>query len=109
MGVISVRNVAERKREIGMMRSIGFSKIEVIASVLLELFVLGLIGLVLGVTNGLLINVGFSSLSDAPLVIPWDTILIYLAFIASVAFLAGAIPGWTASRIPPSEALRYVG
>ncbi|UCD96208.1 MAG: FtsX-like permease family protein, partial [Candidatus Bathyarchaeota archaeon] len=45
LAVISIRNVAERKREIGMMRAIGFPRTQVMLSVLLELVVLGLIGL----------------------------------------------------------------
>ena len=109
MSVIAIRNVAERKREIGMMRAIGFPKSQVMLSVLLELFVLGAIGLVIGVSNGLIINIGLANLSNNTIVIPWDTISLYLGFIAFVAFLSGAFPGWIAARIPASEALRYTG
>jgi ABC-type antimicrobial peptide transport system permease subunit len=109
MAVISVRNVSERKREIGMMRAIGFPRTQVMLSVLLELVVLGVIGLVIGVANGLLISVGFANMQSATLVIPWNDLGIYLGFITLIALAAGAIPGWFASRIPPAEALRYVG
>jgi ABC-type antimicrobial peptide transport system permease subunit len=71
MGVISVRNVVERKREIGMMRAIGFPRKQVMLSVLLELVVLGIIGLVIGVINGLLVSVGFANLQGNPVIIPW--------------------------------------
>ncbi|OLS21829.1 MAG: ABC transporter permease YtrF precursor [Candidatus Heimdallarchaeota archaeon LC_3] len=109
MAVISVRNVAERRREIGMMRAIGFPRYQVMLSALLELVVLGLIGLAIGVVNGLIINIGFARIQDVPVVIPWDTLGVYLSFITIVALIAGAIPGWVASRIPAAEALRYVG
>ena len=109
MGVISVRNVAERRREIGMMRAIGFPRNQVMLSVLLELVVLGLIGLCIGVVNGLLISVGFANMQNTALIIPWNDISLYLGFITFVALGVGAIPGWLASRIPPAEALRYVG
>jgi ABC-type antimicrobial peptide transport system permease subunit len=109
MAVISVRNVAERKREIGMMRAIGFPRYQVMLTALLELFVLGFIGLIIGVVNGLIVNIGFSHMMDAPAVIPWGTISAYLFFITFIGLLAGAIPGWFASRIPAAEALRYVG
>lgn len=109
MAVISVRNVAERKREIGMMRAIGFPRYQVMLTALLELFVLGFIGLIIGVVNGLIVNIGFSHMMDAPAVIPWGTISAYLFFITFIGLLAGAIPGWVASRIPAAEALRYVG
>ena len=109
MAVISVRNVSERKREIGMMRAIGFPRTQVMISVLLELVVLGVIGLLIGVANGVLISVGFANMQSATLVIPWNELGIYLGFITLIALAAGAIPGWFASRIPPAEALRYVG
>jgi ABC-type antimicrobial peptide transport system permease subunit len=109
MGVISVRNVAERKREIGMMRAIGFPRKQVMLSVLLELVVLGIIGLMIGIVNGLLVSVGFANLQNMPLIIPWDQLGMYLSFIVLIAIGAGSIPAYIASRIPPAEALRYVG
>ena len=109
MGVISVRNVAERKREIGMMRAIGFPRKQVMLSVLLELVVLGVIGLVIGIVNGLLVSLGFANLQNMPLIIPWEQLGMYLSFIVLIAIGAGSIPAYIASRIPPAEALRYVG
>jgi len=109
MTVIAVRNVSERKREIGMMRAIGFPRSQVMISVLLELVVLGIIGLVIGVVDGVLISIGFANMQGATLVIPWNDIAVYLGFITLIALVAGFIPGWVASRIPPAEALRYVG
>ena len=109
MGVISVRNVAERKREIGMMRAIGFPRKQVMLSVLLELVVLGVIGLVIGIVNGLLVSLGFANLQNMPLIIPWEQLGMYLSFIVLIAMGAGSIPAYIASSIPPAEALRYVG
>jgi putative ABC transport system permease protein len=109
MGVISVRNVSERKREIGMMRAIGFPKKQVILSVLLELVVLGVIGLIIGVINGLIISVGFASMQNTTLIIPWEKIGLYLSIIVLIALGSGSLPAYAASRIPPAEALRYVG
>ncbi|MCK4884933.1 FtsX-like permease family protein, partial [Candidatus Bathyarchaeota archaeon] len=109
MGVISVRNVSERKREIGMMRAIGFPRSQVILSVLLELVVLGIIGLLIGVINGLLVSMGFANMQNTALVIPWGELGLYLSFIVLIALGSGSIPALAASRIPPAEALRYVG
>jgi ABC-type antimicrobial peptide transport system permease subunit len=109
MGVISVRNVSERKREIGMMRAIGFPRRQVILSVLLELVVLGVIGLIIGVVNGLLVSLGFANMQGVALVIPWGEIGLYLSIIVLIALGSGSLPAFAASRIPPAEALRYVG
>jgi putative ABC transport system permease protein len=109
MGVISVRNVSERKREIGMMRAIGFPRRQVILSVLLELVVLGVIGLIIGVINGLIVSMGFANMQNTALVIPWEEIGLYLSIIVLIALGSGSLPAFAASRIPPAEALRYVG
>jgi len=109
MAVISVRNVSERKREIGMMRAIGFPRAQVILSVLLELVVLGIIGLLIGTANGLLVSVGFANMQGVSLVIPWEDLGLYLSIIVLIAIGSGSLPAFVASRIPPAEALRYVG
>jgi hypothetical protein len=109
LAVISTRNVAERRREIGMMRAIGFPRRQVMLSVLLELVVLGIIGLIIGIVNGLLIALGFANLQNVALIIPWEQLGLYLSFIVLIALFAGSIPAYVASRIPPAEALRYVG
>lgn len=109
MAVISVRNVAERKREIGMMRAIGFPRKQVMLSVLLELVVLGIIGLIIGIVDGLLVSLGFANLQNVTLIIPWQQLGLYLSFIVLIALFAGSVPAYVASRIPPAEALRYVG
>jgi ABC-type antimicrobial peptide transport system permease subunit len=81
----------------------------VILSVLFELVVLGVIGLVIGVVNGLLISLGFANMQNTALIIPWEEIGLYLSIIVLIALGSGSLPALAASRIPPAEALRYVG
>lgn len=110
--VVSMRSVQERKREIGMMRSIGFRQMDVIFAVLFELVLMGLIGLAVGLANGLFmayVIVDINSSGTTTFLIPWWSIGIYAAIVLSSAFFAAIIPGWNASRIPPSDALRYTG
>jgi ABC-type lipoprotein release transport system permease subunit len=63
----------------------------------------------IGIVNGLLVSVGFANLQNMPLIIPWDQLGMYLSFIVLIAIGAGSIPAYIASRIPPADALRYVG
>ena len=110
--VVSVRSVQERKREIGMMRSIGLKRSEVVVAVILELSVMGFIGLMIGLFNGNLLAYGLVNINSGGFVeflIPWDLILFYTFLTLGSAFVASVIPGRTASKIPPSEALRYTG
>lgn len=110
--VVSVRSVQERKREIGMMRSIGLKKHEVVVAIILELSVMGMIGLVIALLAGNALAYGLVRINSgglADFLIPWHTIAVYTLLTFGAAFLASVIPGRTASKIPPSEALRYVG
>ena len=109
---VSVRSVQERKRVIGLMRSIGDMRREVVISLILELTVMGTIGLLIGLLIGnilayALVDINSSGLTV--LLIPWDTISIYVILTLGSALIASIIPGTVASRIPPSEALRYTG
>ncbi|MFQ5981574.1 MAG: FtsX-like permease family protein [Candidatus Heimdallarchaeota archaeon] len=108
--VVSMRAIQERKREIGMMRSLGFRKLNVTFAVLLELVVMGLIGLLVGLVNGAFLGYVLISLNyGMDFLIPWDAVILYTSVILSSALFAAIIPGWLASRIPPSDALRYSG
>jgi putative ABC transport system permease protein len=95
-----------------MMRSLGFRKLDVIFAVLFELVLMGLIGLLVGLANGLFmayVIVDINSSGTTTFLIPWVPIGIYAVIVLSSAFFAAIIPGWNASRIPPSDALRYTG
>ncbi|RMG30190.1 MAG: FtsX-like permease family protein [Methanobacteriota archaeon] len=110
--VVALRSVAERQREIGMLRALGFRRFDVVLAVVIELIVMGLIGLIIGLFNGTvlgyaLINIGTDG--DAAFIIPWLPILGYIALTLGSAFIAAVFPGYRSSRIPPSDALRYTG
>ena len=107
--VVSHRSVKERKREIGMLRSVGFSKKAVSLAVLLELLFLGILGFIVGFLTGNYLAWVFADIQNWNLIIPWTQVGTYGAFIMGSVFLAALIPGWLAARIPPSEALRYHG
>jgi ABC-type antimicrobial peptide transport system permease subunit len=107
--VVSHRSVKERKREIGMLRSVGFSKKAVSLAVLLELLFLGILGYLVGFFTGNYLAWVFADLVNWKLTIPWTQVSLYGIFILGSVMIAALIPGWLAARIPPSEALRYHG
>ena len=110
--VVSVRSVQERKREIGMMRSIGVKRREIIISLILELTIMGIIGLVIGLIIGNLLAYGLVTINSSGFVeflIPWNDIFYYTVLTLFSALVAAIIPGRIASTIPPSDALRYTG
>lgn len=110
MIIIAVRSVAERTREIGMMRAIGFDRSSVVLTVAIELLFITFLGLLLGVLNGMLITETFAtSAMETVARYPWQQIIGYVVGVLGISVFAGIIPGIRASRVPPSQALRYTG
>ncbi|MHA2033397.1 MAG: ABC transporter permease, partial [Candidatus Kariarchaeaceae archaeon] len=108
--IISVRSVGERTREIGMRRAIGFGRAEVVGTLAFELFVIVILGIVVGIIDSM-ITLNFfarNSYKTAP-VYPINSILTNIIILFFSSLLAGIIPGYRAARIPPSQALRYTG
>ena len=109
LGVITMRNVVERRTETGALRALGFRKSMILASFLLELMFIAVTGIAIGDILGIALSydlflkffadVGYFS-------IPWDR----LVLLSSVAFIgavvATASPAIRAARMPPAEALR---
>ena len=109
IGVMAIMtiSVTERTREIGVRKAIGARRLEILAQFLIEAVVLtsvgGILGVVLGSTIGLLVNL----LSGFPVSLPWWSFALGLGFSASVGVFFGMLPAWRASRMDPIEALRY--
>ncbi|NED18758.1 FtsX-like permease family protein, partial [Streptomyces sp. SID9913] len=109
--------VAQRTREIGLMRAIGSSRKQVNRSVLAEALLLGLVGSVLGVAAGIGLAIGLMKLmgsigmelSTKDLTIAWTTPAIGLFLGVVVTVLAAYLPARRAGRISPMAALRDAG
>lgn len=109
--------VAQRTREIGLMRAIGSSRKQVNRSVLIEAVLLGIVGSVLGVGAGVGLAVGLMKLMSAmgmelstrDLTIAWTTPVIGLALGVIVTVLAAYIPARRAGKVSPMAALRDAG
>jgi putative ABC transport system permease protein len=116
VAVMMVRAVRERRRQIGLLRSLGFEAGMVGRSFLLEASFVAFSAVVLGI--GLAVATVFSVVHSPELrefigIQPHFTLATgTLAALAAVtilaALLATAGPARTASRIPPSEALRLI-
>ncbi len=108
--------VAQRTKELALLRALGASRAQVLASVMLEATVVGLVASVLGLFGGLLLTMGVTagleasgaSLPNASLVVAPDTIMLSLAIGVGVTVLASFLPALRATRVPPLAALRDV-
>ncbi|MGW2871771.1 ABC transporter permease [Kitasatospora sp. NPDC001225] len=109
--------VAQRTREIGLLRAIGGSRRQVNRSVLVEALILGVLGSTLGVAAGLGVAVGLiklmtaigMDLEAADLQIGPDVFVAGYALGIVVTLVAAWFPARRASRISPMAALRDHG
>ncbi|MFI6940253.1 ABC transporter permease [Streptomyces sp. NPDC050418] len=109
--------VAQRTREIGLMRAIGSSRKQVNRSVLVEATLLGVIGSILGVGAGVGLAVGLMklmsnmgmNLSTDDLTVKWTTPAIGLFLGIVVTVLAAYLPARRAGKVSPMAALRDAG
>ena len=112
LGVVMVRAVRERRREIGMLRAMGFPARVVRRAFLIEATFIAAQGIVIGGALGLV--TGFSVLSNSttfgdktlPFIVPWGVIALLAVAALAASLLAVAAPATQASRIKPAVALR---
>src|SRR5439155_4508166 len=109
LGIISITSVVERRKEIGVLRALGFRKGMILAAFLLENSYVALLGIIIGIILG--IDLGYaiatSPGSGVSFVIPWVSLLEIIGFSYGLAVLTTVSSSRRAARIPPAEALRY--
>ena len=112
IGVITYISVLERKKEIGILRSIGASKGDIgrvfNAETVIVGLVAGLIGIGVTALGCIPANAIVYALFDVPnvAILPWQAAVILVAISVFLTFLSGLIPSSAASRKDPVEALR---
>lgn len=116
VGMIIIANtfailVAQRRRQIGLLRSVGASTRQVRRGILLEAALIGLIGSALGAALG----IGISALATAVtgslaggLQVPIGPIVVASVVGVVATVLAAILPSGRAARVAPLEALRPV-
>ncbi|GAA3301504.1 FtsX-like permease family protein [Dactylosporangium vinaceum] len=105
--------VAQRVRELAMLRCVGASRTQLFGSVVLEAFVVGLVasvgGLVASAGVGWVLLVGRDALGKSiqidRLVVAPTTVAVALTAGTVCTVLASLLPALTASRVPPMAAL----
>ena len=110
LGVVMVRAVRERRRQIGMLRALGFSARIVRRAFLSEAGFIALQGIVLGMGLGLVTSYQMlrSDVFDEQLAftVPWLALVVLFVVPAAGALFTAAVPAGQAARIQPAEALR---
>ncbi|MCL1790036.1 MAG: ABC transporter ATP-binding protein/permease [Peptococcaceae bacterium] len=112
IGIVTYISVLERKKEIGILRSIGASKFNIFnvftAETLIIGFAAGMIGLLITMLLCIPANIIVEAMFDvADLAqLPFGPAMLLLAISCILSFIAGLIPSVAAAQRDPVEALR---
>ena len=105
--------VAERTREIGVLRATGARRGQVLRTIMTEAGYLGATGVSLGAATGFVVALVLMQVINRAFFgwtidwhTPWPLLGSILIFVFLVCLLAGLPPAFRASRLSPSEALR---
>lgn len=116
LGILNAQmaTVLERQRELGILRAVGCSRRQVLATVLAEAGLLGIAANLLGAAVGLALSailiyvINFQSFGwSIQFHFPAREVTQVTALALGTALVAGAVPAFIAAALPPVEALRH--
>ncbi|MEU1947777.1 ABC transporter permease [Streptomyces sp. NPDC059474] len=108
--------VAQRTKELALMRAVGATRRQVTRSVLMEATFVGAVAAVVGLAAGVgigallrsVLNSTGASVPDGPLIVAPNTVLISVLVGVVVTVLSAWLPGRRAAKIPPVAAMNSV-
>lgn len=108
---VMMMSVNERVREIGILRSIGTQRTEILRMFIYEAAIIGLVGAIIGAVASLIIGylIVFGMVGTADYFFATGSIgyvPMAMAVGAAICIVTGVYPAWRASNLDPIEALR---
>ncbi|MBC7932368.1 MAG: FtsX-like permease family protein, partial [Rubrivivax sp.] len=103
---IMLVSVTERTKEIGLRKSIGARRSDILKQFLAESTLLSLLGGAIGVTIAYTLAKLVAVLTPVPTALPLLAVAAALLVSGGVGMVAGVYPAWRAARLDPIEALR---
>ncbi|MCQ8192406.1 ABC transporter permease [Streptomyces rugosispiralis] len=108
--------VAQRTKELALMRAVGATRRQVTRSVLIEATIVGAIAAVVGLVAGVgigavlrsVLNSTGAKVPDGPLIVAPTTVLVSVLVGVVVTVLSAWLPGRRAAKIPPVAAMNSV-
>ncbi len=104
---VMLASVTERTREIGVRKSLGATRRDILMQFLVETCVMSAVGGVMGVALAWIITLIGNRASPLPMSMPLSAIVLALAVSTAVGVFFGLYPARKAARLDPIEALRY--
>ena len=103
---IMLVSVSERTKEIGLRKSIGARRSDIVKQFLAESTMLSLCGGAIGISIAYMLAKLVAVLTPVPTALPLLAVTFALFVSASVGLISGVYPAWRAARLDPIEALR---
>ena len=109
VGIMNIMlvSVTERTREIGVRKSIGARRVDILTQFLLESVALSLAGAVAGIVLGVAAGDTLAAVLRASVVFPWGWAAAGLGVCTGIGVGFGLYPALRAAALDPIEALRY--
>lgn len=109
IGIMNIMlvSVTERTREIGIRKSLGARKRDILVQFLIESVFLSELGATVGILLGFVAGNIIAAKMKVDMIIPWNWIAIAVIVCSVIGIGFGLYPAWRAARLNPVDALRY--
>jgi len=104
---VMLASVTERTREVGIRKSLGARRHDILMQFLVEASTMAGIGGVLGVVLAYIITLLVRGLTSVPMLVPISAVIIAIVSSTAVGLFFGIYPAHKASKLDPIEALRF--
>jgi putative ABC transport system permease protein len=109
IAIFMYASVNERKKEIGILRAIGYSKLNIFSIFTTEALVIGFFSGIIGYVGGYLLSIKLIKTLEITegVHISFDLLegVVTVVLVAALAVISSTIPSFKAAKITPSEAL----
>ncbi|NNE48458.1 MAG: FtsX-like permease family protein [Rhodothermales bacterium] len=109
IGIMNIMlvSVTERTREIGVRKSVGAKRKDIMRQFLLEAFFLCQVGGVIGIVLGIIVGNGTAIYFEIEAAFPWGWAISAVVMVTIISLVFGGYPAFKAARLDPIESLRY--
>jgi len=104
---VMLASVTERTREVGIRKSLGARRRDILMQFLVEASVMAAMGGAVGVLTAYVLTLLARATTSIPMVVPLSAVVVALTVSTAVGLFFGIYPARKAARLDPIEALRF--
>lgn len=104
---VMLASVTERTREIGVRKSLGARRRDVLLQFLVEASVMAAVGGIIGVAFAYAVSFLIDAFTPLPMHVPILAVVVSVSVASIVGLISGVYPAHKASKLDPIEALRF--